>query len=282
MNILHHLPKALIVAMITFSFTCAFSQEQPIEKPAPITKAEGKNELGSAKGHSNKIFSTSPPLTTPPIESPKASGLEETISQTNHGGELKNVTKEEGWFSKLLADPIAFFTFMLFLATVALWWATRRLVQGAEDTAQRQLRAYVSINLDGKMFLDSDGLLNAPFITKNNGVTPANFMLCSLHIGLFHFPLDTELDPPEYPPTSSNSSLFPGEQVRQYATLPRALSQAETLAIKNGEIAIYVWGEVRYKDAFNKQRSTQFRMYSTGADSTRGELAYHHEGNITE
>ncbi|WP_172592463.1 hypothetical protein, partial [Nitrosomonas supralitoralis] len=271
-----------IVAMMAFSFTCAFSQEQPIEKPAQITKAEGKNELGSAKGHSNKILSTSSPLTAPPIESPKTTGLEETISQTNHDGELKNVKKEEGWFSKLLADPIAFFTFLLFLATVALWWATRRLVQGAEDTAQRQLRAYVSINLDEKMFFDSDGLLNAPFITKNNGVTPANFMLCSLHIGLFRFPLDTELDPPNYSPTSSNSSLFPGEQVRQYATLPRELNQTETQVIENGEGAIYVWGEVRYKDVFNKQRSTQFRMYSTGADFCRGELAYHHEGNVAE
>jgi hypothetical protein len=282
MNIPHHLPKALIVAMMACSFTCAFSQEQPIEKSAQITKAEEKNELGSAKGHSNKILSTSPPLAAPPIASPKPSGIEEIITQTTPAGELKNEKKEEGWFSKLLADPIAFFTFLLFLATVALWWATRRLVQGAEDTAQRQLRAYVSIKLDGKMFLDSDGLLNAPFITKNNGTTPANFMLCSLYIGLFRFPLDTELDPPNYTPTSSNGSLFPGEQVRQYATLPRKLNQAETQAIEKGEGAIYVWGEVRYKDTFNKQRSTQFRMYSTGADFGRGELAYHHEGNTSE
>jgi len=282
MNIPHLQPKALIVAMMVFTFTCAFSQEQPIEKPAQITKVEGKNEQGNNKGHSNKIFSSSSPLTTPPIAAQNPSAVKETIAQTSPDGEQKNEKKDGSWFSKLVADPIAFFTFLLFLATVALWLATRRLVQGAEDTALRQLRAYVSIKLDEKLFYDSNGLLNAPFITKNHGVTPANFMLCSLQIGLFRFPLDTELDPHSYPSTSSNTALFPGEQVRHYATFPSKLNQAEIQAIEKSEGSIYVWGEVRYKDAFGIQRSTQFRMYSTGADFGRGELAYHHEGNAAE
>ena len=103
-----------------------------------------------------------------------------------------------------------------------------------------------------------------------------------MHIGLFRFPLDTELDPPSYAPTSSNSTLFPGEEVHQYATFPRELSEAEIEAIEKQEGAIYVWGEVRYMDAFNHQRSTQFRMYSTGDDFGRGKLAYHSDGNAAE
>jgi len=39
---------------------------------------------------------------------------------------------------------IALFTVILGIATWFLWRATKRLVEGAEDTAQRQLRAYVS------------------------------------------------------------------------------------------------------------------------------------------
>jgi hypothetical protein len=39
---------------------------------------------------------------------------------------------------------LVFVTFLLFAATIALWWATRRLVAGAENTAIQQLRAYIS------------------------------------------------------------------------------------------------------------------------------------------
>ena len=38
---------------------------------------------------------------------------------------------------------LAFLTFILAFGSVCLWLATRRLVRGAEDTAERQLRAYV-------------------------------------------------------------------------------------------------------------------------------------------
>jgi hypothetical protein len=38
---------------------------------------------------------------------------------------------------------LAILTLTLALGTFGLWLATRRLVRGAEDTAERQLRAYV-------------------------------------------------------------------------------------------------------------------------------------------
>jgi hypothetical protein len=38
------------------------------------------------------------------------------------------------------------FTFLLFLATVALFFATRDLVDGADKNAEKQLRAYIGLH----------------------------------------------------------------------------------------------------------------------------------------
>ena len=44
--------------------------------------------------------------------------------------------------------------------------------------------------------------------------------------------------------------------------------------------AIYVWGEVRYIDAFNKKRKTRFRLIQRGGPEFRDKpLAFCDEGN---
>jgi hypothetical protein len=49
---------------------------------------------------------------------------------------------------------------LLFLATMALFWATWRLVKGAEKTAERQLRAYVFVQPVGIDILDAGDSCN--------------------------------------------------------------------------------------------------------------------------
>jgi hypothetical protein len=50
-----------------------------------------------------------------------------------------------GFRLKITDTLVALFTAALSIATFFLWRATRNLVKGADDTAQRQLRAYVGI-----------------------------------------------------------------------------------------------------------------------------------------
>jgi hypothetical protein len=47
---------------------------------------------------------------------------------------------------KITDSLLVGFTFLLFLATVALFVATRDLVDGADKTAERQLRAYIGLH----------------------------------------------------------------------------------------------------------------------------------------
>lgn len=251
MIILYRTLKAMLLMILLSAPTLAFSQEQPINKSVTIENgAKNINEL--------------------PMSSPIANQM---------SSEIESARKENDWLSKLFTDPIALFTFLLFLATCALWWATRLLVIGAEQTAQRQLRAYVSMMHDEKMFFSDNGSLVAPVITKNHGNTPAHNLMSCLYIDLHKWPLEIKLDPPHFAEDASRSPLAPGEQIRQYVELSGKLNQQQIEAIAQQSGAIVVWGEVRYTDVFGKQRKTSLCLYSTGNDFDRGELAYHSHGN---
>jgi hypothetical protein len=49
------------------------------------------------------------------------------------------------WWTVVFTGWLTIFTLGLAIYTARLWGATRRLVEGAEDTAERQLRAYVFV-----------------------------------------------------------------------------------------------------------------------------------------
>lgn len=69
---------------------------------------------------------------------------------------------------KRLCEPLTFVTLLLFCATFALYWATRELVRGTEETAERQLRAYVGTISNIGMSADGTRLM-----LDNFGLTPA-------------------------------------------------------------------------------------------------------------
>jgi hypothetical protein len=83
------------------------------------------------------------------------------VPATKKGEEQSQCTAPENWkewgafawcrtWEWLDAEKIiAIFTVILGMATGFLWLATKNLVIGAEDTAERQLRAYVSISPSG-------------------------------------------------------------------------------------------------------------------------------------
>ena len=65
-----------------------------------------------------------------------------------------------GGFVHTFADQIiALFTVILAASTIALWASTARLVRGTEDTAERQLRAYVGIE---KLEIDAPNVITHP------------------------------------------------------------------------------------------------------------------------
>src|SRR5438105_982412 len=71
--------------------------------------------------------------------------------------------------------------FLLFLATVGLWYATARLVRDAKENARRQLRAYIGVEPGGVVRLQGEDSLIGHYTIRNVGGIPAkNIAMYSL------------------------------------------------------------------------------------------------------
>jgi hypothetical protein len=189
------------------------------------------------------------------------------------------------WGRKFLCDTkvgefaLAIFTLFLVIFTGLLWFATDRLVRGADDTAKRQLRAYVwaetipSKNLDDPNF----GVLAD---IKNSGQTPAY----EVHTWSMTQPV-AEPPPngfvfasaPEYIP-GPRYVVNPSSKHFLQAFPEVALTVEERLAIRDGFLILYSWGEIRYRDTFGENRTAWFRLRLV-PEGLGGRWAYCDEGN---
>lgn len=187
-------------------------------------------------------------------------------------------------------DLLAQYTFWLFLATAALaaasclqlWFlirtdktarisadaarqsavAAQESVRLASETAQMELRAYVYIDALEIRNFGTEKPLEAWLMLKNSGNTPAFDFQRMGHIAVYHFPMG------RFPTViwgNVKGFLAPKGEV-YFGPLPtqKALTSEEYAAVVAGTSAIYVWGNLRYTDAFKQERYVQFRSYYRG------------------
>lgn len=195
--------------------------------------------------------------------------------------ESRNGQPGEDWVDRLRTDPVATFTMLLFVATVLLWWATRRLVKGAEDTAERELRAY--------LFTDSAKIASPPsnqggsitLVLKNFGLTPVYNYTLSWGVRVVSaIPGGVAPDVPEVTPSDQlRGPLPPGATHSLRPPLP-VLTDDELGELASGKKLLYAYGKIVYKDAFGKRRFTKF-CYAWGGiyGSGVGHLAFADKGN---
>jgi hypothetical protein len=167
---------------------------------------------------------------------------------------------------------------LLFLATMALFWATWRLVVGAEETAERQLRAYVHIS--AARALPRGDRIDYYIEAKNYGQTPAYDVRLRYIIALRDFP---PAEPFSYPdgPLVSSAVLPPDTPMHDAFTPDQVLGPNQKRRFLAGEVAIYVFGIITYVDIFRRRRTTEFRYMcggNVGLDS-KGALRICEEGN---
>lgn len=168
--------------------------------------------------------------------------------------------------------------FLIFAATLALWWATRRLVKGADKTAERQLRAYVMIDSVNLTNLAVGGNPEAHITFKNSGQTPASEMTHWARLGFLQFPTPSGSFPQKPQRILPASTLAPGGKVTITTGINQPLNPV-TLAALQSSHALYLVGEIRYRDAFGEQRETDFVLFCTGPMVAAGTMASFETGN---
>jgi hypothetical protein len=174
---------------------------------------------------------------------------------------------------------IALFTVILGIATWLLWRATKKLVEGADATAKRQLRAYVHVS---EAKFSDFGFPSGVYMVNytNTGQTPAHDVYSSIAIKFTKFPLSEDL---EVVGNGTKGIVTIGRDGEGHARIeaPRGLTGEEYAAVRDGKNAVFDFGVISYRDVFGDKWTTDYRYYVGGDQGIRsdGFLASHSGGN---
>jgi hypothetical protein len=167
----------------------------------------------------------------------------------------------------LATIAIGIFTWRLELSTDRLWEAGEKQRRLYEDTAERQLRAYIYVHPVSIYHLDPNSLICFLFSEINAGNTPAYKATQSGVILIENHPLRPNFPFPELPPPGpSRMSIGPGVKPEAIIRARQRFSHAEFVEIFHGHIRgkrLYIFGQANYIDAFKRERWTRF-CYSFG------------------
>jgi len=169
---------------------------------------------------------------------------------------------------------------LLFLATMGLWFATWRLVSGADKNAAKQLRPYVF--LSAAEIRDPLGTPRIKIKIKNFGQTPA-YGIVFWNTGILReYPLTSPLIRTNGGSFVPKMDLGPTGMIETEVPWNGAISQENRQALVDGRIALYFFGQIDYNDAFGKSWYTKFRFVNGGeftALTADGSLGHSIEGN---
>lgn len=147
-------------------------------------------------------------------------------------------------------------------------------------TTRRQVRAYVFVA--GAEIIDVE-IGAVPIVQveiKNAGQTPAHELRHVWRCGFFEHPLNQKLPLPLPSEPSARTHLAPGASVKTHRIAEKQLTGAANTELTNRATALYVYGEILYKDAFNRQRFTRYVFFHAGLPRMGpGQLVAHEKGN---
>jgi hypothetical protein len=140
--------------------------------------------------------------------------------------------------------------------------AIERQVSVMEDTAQKQLRAYICLT-ESSVKITKRGVVEAIMFFKNVGQTPAyNVRLWALPL-VDSYPLK---DPPGPPPKSLPlpKGIIAPQEKQELTTPLLTLSTSVIDRFSQRDYALFILGEVRYRDVFDKGFVLKYRVLFGG------------------
>jgi hypothetical protein len=159
---------------------------------------------------------------------------------------------------------------LLFAATMGLWWATWRLVRGAEKTAERQLGAYIGVEWCRVATNDGGVTFTVEVQIKNAGQTPAYDVShrITADLQIMH---GERLDFAMPDRSPGIIPIAPG--IPFILRTPIAIGGPSGVSTIGIGRTIFAWGRVDYLDVFDKPQHLELRFRS--ADPIRA-----HDGTV--
>lgn len=133
--------------------------------------------------------------------------------------------------------------------------ATKQHVDVASQTAERQLRAYLSVEPSSQVTVGGNGVIVRMFF-KNAGLTPAHNVRVMLHGLVVKLPvLESHSLKGEGVAPETRTVIMQGEELNVNFTWQ--LTKEEAALAREPDRGLVVCGTVEYTDSFEKQRATQ-------------------------
>ncbi|WLA53189.1 hypothetical protein [Bradyrhizobium diazoefficiens] len=167
---------------------------------------------------------------------------------------------------------------LLSFATLGLWYATWRLVKGADQNAEKQLRAYVHV-CDAQILHENDEWSpNIRVTIKNFGQTPARLVKHGIgHNITFVGPGDFTLKEDQFV-----SDLGPGQHTTKTMIVAREMWHKLFKPMMKAGTG-YIFGEITYRDALSdKVRKTVYRFEIKFDDAGQAGIFFSSEGNYSD
>jgi len=141
-----------------------------------------------------------------------------------------------------------------------------------EDTAKRQLRAYMSPAESRLDDFKTDKIAWAFVVFRNTGQTPAYDVRSRVALRFVTAPVtDFEL---VLTGEESSSSIGPGLDIHPRISLPAMITSAHMSDFYSGKRECWFHGWVKYRDAFGEQRETNFRYFLDIESALSGRFAW--------
>lgn len=144
-----------------------------------------------------------------------------------------------------------------------------KTLETMQDTARRQLRAYVSVYPSGLALEVNDVAIKIIQVfarVKNHGQTPAQEVSFIFKGDLVPNPLPNDFI---FPPAATRiDDLFaipPAEEVNSWFNLNRFITSDELTALAGNTLYLGLWGAMFYRDVFDEIRQTKIICFLEGS-----------------
>ena len=196
------------------------------------------------------------------------------------------------WYggSKLLSIWLSFtgIVCLLLLGTLQIQHAIERGAEikppvGPSEAEMSRSRAFVGVRplLGPELKIGQVPIFR--LMIKNSGQTPAYDVAHMTTVSVRKFPPEEEFEASVPDETSTVFNLNPGDEMQIVRLPPRVpINQVDLERLTEGTYRYYIWGQVRYKDAFGKGHTTDFRFMYGGKSLSISELEYHPSGNKSD
>lgn len=230
---------------------CLADSHQPV--PCP-TKAKQQLKCGDEQKNATAEVDKRGSMESPLVVEGPLPQSHRTSGDLN-AKEERDYSSSEWWLVYITAI-LAAFTFGLMIYTAKLWGATRHTLLETKEAEERQLRAYLAVNM-AKIRQQTIGEFQTLIEIKNFGQTPAYNVKVWSVLGAFE-----QYEPRIFVNSDAidiYSMLGPGGSFELKVAL-RSQTTEQTQNILAGIRPIYLWGEIKYRDAFRAERGFKFRM----------------------